>query len=68
MAVSSRIDPHCFTWLCVTHHCEKRLERARAELEKRNQTYEQTQYLRGQIAALKDVLALVDRDSEHVSE
>lgn len=68
MAASSRIDLHSFAWIAVQTHCETNLERARSELEKRNQTFEQTQYLRGEIAALKAVLDLPNRDSDHASE
>lgn len=66
--MSSRIDLHSFAWKAVEHHCEQELQAARERLEDRTQNHEQTQYLRGKVAALKAVLGLAEKDSGYASE
>lgn len=68
MATSNRIDRHCFTWIAVSYRAEKELSAAREKLEVRGTEQGQSEYLRGKIAALREILALPDEDSEHVSE
>lgn len=66
--MSSRIDLHSFAWVAVSHHAEQELQAAREKLELRGIEHGHSEYLRGKIAALRDILALPERDSEHVSE
>lgn len=68
MAASNLIDLNSFAWVAVSHHAEKELQSARDKLEKRGTEHGQSEYLRGKIAALQEILALPERDSDHISE
>lgn len=53
-----QLDPHSITWLVVREAAEKELGICRAKLEVFSVDDRMTAYLRGQVAALKKVLAL----------
>ena len=63
MALSDRIDVHSLTWKVVSRHSDKSIESAREKLEKRGTEHGQSEYLRGKIAAYKEIFELALRDT-----
>lgn len=49
------------TWRIVESHALQRIEKLRGELEKESTTPEKTTYMRGQINALRSILALKEK-------
>lgn len=66
--LSSRIDPHSFTWAAVKHKAQAEIDQAQETLEKRNIEQRDSDFLRGRIALAREILELPEQDSEHVSE
>lgn len=54
------IDPHNQTWLAVKAHAGKAMEKARDRLEATGTDLAATEYQRGYIRAMRDVLALAE--------
>lgn len=55
------IDEHSGTWLAVKAHCAEKLAGARSAIEMRGADPATTEFLRGQIGALKGVLSLAEK-------
>jgi hypothetical protein len=58
------VDRYSETWRDVAAWAAPRLESARAELESPNVDDARARYLRGRIAALKELLALPDAEDQ----
>lgn len=54
------LDPNSQSWLHVRSRAEEELAEAREDLEGRGLPDVETEFLRGRISALKDILALGD--------
>lgn len=65
---SSRIDLNSFTWKAVKYKAEQELSEAATLLEQRRLDERDADFTRGRMNALRDILDLGNRDSEHVSE
>lgn len=58
------IDVHSPTWAAVKAHAEKEIAAAQAELEAHGLKPRRTEYLRGRISTLRDLLAIVQAKPE----
>jgi uncharacterized membrane protein YccC len=52
------IDASTDTWRAVVAECNNQIEAARTRLEANDQHYGESQFLRGRIAALREILAM----------
>lgn len=68
MAFDSRIDTHSFTWAAVKHLADEEIDQASQILEAVGVDERTADTARGQIKAMRAILALAEQDSEHVSE
>lgn len=59
-----QIDPNSRTWKAVERHADSRIVRSRATLESHGTTMETTEYERGRIDAMKELLRLAEDPSE----
>ncbi len=57
------VNPHEMSWLAVEKHARTEIERHRDRLETEGLMDTETQFIRGKIAALRDVLKLADQQS-----
>lgn len=55
---SPRVEPHSDTWQAIVAHADARLKELRSELETPGTESDRADILRGEIAALKTLLAL----------
>lgn len=60
-----KVDPYSETWRAVSAHVEETIEHARTKLETRNLSASETEWHRGRIAGLRELLKLRDsKDAE----
>jgi hypothetical protein len=52
------IDPQSLTWLAVKDRCEAGLTNCRARIEAHGCDHVETEFMRGRLAAFKEILAL----------
>jgi hypothetical protein len=57
------VNPHEMSWLAVEAYARKEIERHRDRLETDGLMDTESQFLRGKIAALRDVIRLADQQS-----
>ena len=55
-----KIDPHSATWKAIAEDARQRIEDAHSRLESRGLPIADTEFERGRIKALRDILALAD--------
>lgn len=65
---SSRIDLASFTWRAIKYKAEQSLKDDRELIEQRGLEQRDTDFARGRISAMREILDLAERDSEHVSD
>jgi len=53
------IDAYTDTWRAIAAECNSQIEACRTRLEANDQHYGESQFLRGKVAALRELLALV---------
>ena len=56
------IDPYSPTWLFVRDHARGAIEAERTRLEARDQDAIRTEYVRGRISAMREIMGLVRAD------
>lgn len=59
------IDPHSETWIAVRNHARDQIHKAHDRLEMKG--FPDSEYERGRIKALKDILELVEPKPEFAS-
>jgi hypothetical protein len=53
------IDAYTDTWRAIAAECNSQIEACRTRLEANDQHYGESQFLRGKVAAMREILALV---------
>ena len=62
MSLPAEIDPYSPTWVFVRNHALAQIEAGRTTLEARDQDAIRTEYVRGRISAMREIMGLVRAD------